>query len=214
MKGIRSFCFFTVSCLLLSPCALSAAQVILESSPIPLNNFSLEQLQQAAEAGDPDAQYALGYMHYYGQKVTQNTAQAVNWIKRASVQGQEQATRALAALGQDKQPSIVAAAETASTTSSPSNKTNATSVKLAPVGNTGKGKYTIQLLASSDKKKLDHYIKQHHLQGKATYSHNTRQGKSLYVLTYGNYPSRSQAQGALAALPAPVRSQRPWVKGI
>ena len=31
---------------------------------------SAERVQQAAEQGDPDAQYALGYMYYYGIGIT------------------------------------------------------------------------------------------------------------------------------------------------
>lgn len=55
---------------------------------------TLPQIKRAAEEGDPDAQYALGYMYYYGRGVTQDMAQAKQWIKKAANQGQQQAVQA------------------------------------------------------------------------------------------------------------------------
>lgn len=56
---------------------------------------SLKQIQQAAKNGNPDAEYALGYMYYYGQKVPQNNEAARAWIQKAAAQGQPQAMTAL-----------------------------------------------------------------------------------------------------------------------
>jgi DamX protein len=67
-----------------------------DPTEVQLDKLSPQQLEQAADAGDPDAQYALGYLYYYGNGVPQDTQKAMDWIKRASVQGQEQAIKALA----------------------------------------------------------------------------------------------------------------------
>lgn len=56
---------------------------------------SIEKIQQAAENGDPDAQYALGYMYYYGIDTVRDSETATLWIKRASDQGQPLAKKAL-----------------------------------------------------------------------------------------------------------------------
>jgi septal ring-binding cell division protein DamX len=190
--------------------ALSRGQ--LEPSQIPLENFSVEQLQQAAEAGDPDAQYALGYMHYYGKKVPQNQLLAINWMKRASVQGQEQASQALILLGQNQ---IHTQESIAETTRSKKTKNLAVAKRKEPkTTNTASTGYTIQLLNSSNKQKVENYIKQHNLQGKATYAQNKSKGKPSYTLTYGNYKTRSEAQVAAAKLPTKLRAQKPWVKSI
>lgn len=181
-------------------------------SQIPLDNFSVEQLQQAAEAGDPDAQYALGYMHYYGKRVSQNTQLAINWMKRASVQGQEQASRALSLLGQkqtqEQEPQVetVGAKNTQKLAAAKKTKEQKSTSKAQSGG------YTIQLLSSSNKQKIENYIKQNNLQGKATYAQNKNKGKLSYTLTYGNYKTRAEAQAAIAKLPEKVRSQKPWVK--
>lgn len=188
----------------------------IEPSQIPLDNFSVEQLQQAAEAGDPDAQYALGYMYYYGKKVSHNPQQAINWMKRASVQGQEQASQALTLLGQNQvktqeqepvaKTAISKTKNLASAKKSKEQKSLSTETTAASTG------YTIQLLNSSSKQKIENYIKQNNLQGKATYVQNKNNGKTSYTLTYGNYKTRTEAQAAVAKLPAKVRTQKPWVK--
>jgi TPR repeat protein len=48
-----------------------------------------------AKKGQPDAQYAIGYMFYYGQGVIENRKKAWVWINRAASAGQPDAVRAL-----------------------------------------------------------------------------------------------------------------------
>lgn len=55
---------------------------------------SLERLTAAARSGDPDAQYGLGYMYYYGIGTMRDEARARDWIKRAAAQGQPLAVKA------------------------------------------------------------------------------------------------------------------------
>lgn len=62
---------------------------------------SIERIQRAAEAGSPDAQYALGYMYYYGISTVRDQQTAVLWIKRAADQGQPLAQKALALINSD-----------------------------------------------------------------------------------------------------------------
>ncbi|MDP1603292.1 MAG: tetratricopeptide repeat protein [Legionella sp.] len=53
------------------------------------------RLKPEAEKGHPDAQYAIGYMYYYGQGVVEDKEQAWKWINRAAHKGQPQAIAAL-----------------------------------------------------------------------------------------------------------------------
>lgn len=55
---------------------------------------SIERIQSAAEAGNPDAQYALGYMYYYGIDTVKDKDTASLWIQRAAQQGQPLARKA------------------------------------------------------------------------------------------------------------------------
>lgn len=49
------------------------------------------RLKPEAEKGQPDAQYAIGFMYYYGQGVVENREQAWYWINRAASLGQPNA---------------------------------------------------------------------------------------------------------------------------
>ena len=60
------------------------------------------RLLPEAKAGQPDAQYAVGYMYYYGQGVVENRKKAWYWIERAASAGQSDAVRAFSILRQGK----------------------------------------------------------------------------------------------------------------
>lgn len=62
-------------------------------------------LKPEAVRGQPDAQYAVGYMYYYGKGVIENRKQAWFWIKRAAVAGQPDAIQAIRIL--KHQPRVV-----------------------------------------------------------------------------------------------------------
>ena len=49
---------------------------------------ALRLLQPLAEQGDRVAQYDLGIMHFAGQGVPQNVAEATNWFRKAAEQGE------------------------------------------------------------------------------------------------------------------------------
>lgn len=53
------------------------------------------RLTPEAEKGNPDAQYAVGYMYYYGQGVTEDKQKALYWINCAAKKGQPDAIEAL-----------------------------------------------------------------------------------------------------------------------
>ncbi|WED43959.1 tetratricopeptide repeat protein [Legionella cardiaca] len=61
------------------------------------------RLKPEAKKGRPDAQYAVGYMYYYGQGVVENRKKAWYWINKAAQAGQPEAVAALAILKQQPQ---------------------------------------------------------------------------------------------------------------
>lgn len=63
-------------------------------------------LKPEADRGQPDAQYAVGYMYYYGQGVTENREQAWIWIKRAAAAGQPDAIEAIKILKHPPKPNV------------------------------------------------------------------------------------------------------------
>src|SRR5207245_9980584 len=50
---------------------------------------------KASDQGEAKAQYAIGYMHYHGQGVPQNYAEALRWYRKAADQGYARAQYAL-----------------------------------------------------------------------------------------------------------------------
>ena len=70
-----------------------------------IRSFEVQNYRQAfitllpeAERGQPDAQYAVGYMYYYGQGVIENRNKAWHWINCAAKAGQQDAIAAVAIL--------------------------------------------------------------------------------------------------------------------
>ncbi len=53
------------------------------------------RLKPLANKGQPDAQYAVGYMYYYGEGVIEDRKKAYLWISRAASAGQPEALKAI-----------------------------------------------------------------------------------------------------------------------
>ena len=75
--------------------AASVSQACAQNAYLKRYDCSAEKVQAAAERGDSDAQYALGYMYYYGIGITNDTQTAEQWIRKAANQGQPLAKKAL-----------------------------------------------------------------------------------------------------------------------
>lgn len=56
------------------------------------------RLMPEAKKGNSEAQYAVGYMYYYGQGVTEDREKALKWIRLAAMANQPDAIVALKAL--------------------------------------------------------------------------------------------------------------------
>jgi TPR repeat protein len=71
-----------------------------------IRSFQVQDYRQAfirlkpeAKKGQPDAQYAVGYMYYYGQGVVENRKKAWYWITSAANAGQSDAQEAVKIFG-------------------------------------------------------------------------------------------------------------------
>jgi TPR repeat protein len=58
-------------------------------------SLAYHQLLPLAVKGNPDAQYAIGYMYYYGKGIDCNEELAENWLRKAAKKGQSQAVEML-----------------------------------------------------------------------------------------------------------------------
>ncbi len=64
-----------------------------------------------AGGGNPDAQYAVGYMYFYGQGVGINYEESLKWIRKAAEQGNKKAFKALAIVNSQRKRSEEGAGE-------------------------------------------------------------------------------------------------------
>ena len=108
IRLIKSLCVISLGCLMVSchkaPTVNQRSTPTISSAACVGNAYlqkygcSIQRTEQAAQGGDPDAQYALGYMYYYGIGTVRDKQTATLWIKRAARQGQPLALKAEALL--------------------------------------------------------------------------------------------------------------------
>lgn len=73
-------------------------------------------------------------------------------------------------------------------------------------------KFALQLAAISTLPVLEAFIKEHGIETSATYFKVFRNGKPGYLVVYGQYNSRTQANKAIAELPNNLKLLKPWAK--
>jgi hypothetical protein len=72
--------------------------------------------------------------------------------------------------------------------------------------------YTLKLMSCIHKSTIDDFVSKHHLKNKTNYFVvNKINGKDWYVLTYGNYVSKAEADKALKTLPSYMKVLKPSV---
>jgi DamX protein len=76
------------------------------------------------------------------------------------------------------------------------------------------GHFTIQILALSDLQSLRRYGREQGLDMDLAWFRTVRDGRDWYVLVAGSYPDAETARVAIAGLPEPVRSNKPWVRSF
>lgn len=72
--------------------------------------------------------------------------------------------------------------------------------------------YTLQLLSMQQEGKIKDFIRQNRLEGKAHYYRSRARGKDWFVLVYGNYANRLDAQLNLSKLPINLQRLNPKVR--
>lgn len=93
VNKIVTISLFALSMIAISNHAFSAVSSTGTTSGAAM---SFDQIKSAAQNGDADAQYALGYMYYYGKSgAPKDPNAAKNWIGKAAAQKQPQAMKAL-----------------------------------------------------------------------------------------------------------------------
>lgn len=198
---------------------------------------SLDRVETAAESNDSDAEYALGYMYFYGIGTVKDKETAIVWIKRAAEQGQPLAITAMQSIRRTQYPKMgqahlpktsknayqeAIAPKNIPPSINPHQVAHSKVTSTPPVVVAKKPSlhhlkalnhhYTLQLMASHDLAIVKGFIKAHQLGKQAGFYQTRFQGNPWYVLIYGDYQSSNAAHNALGHLPASVKAMHPWVK--
>lgn len=71
---------------------------------------------------------------------------------------------------------------------------------------------TLQLIGSSDRAAITHYLREHALEKEGAYYITSRAGRPWYVVVYGNYGDLNEARAALGRLSPVLRGASPWIR--
>ena len=97
MKSLKRWGIVLVASVLLQACLGVNARYHAGIESFKKQNFrdAFIRLLPVAKKGNPEAQYAVGYMYYYGQGVVPDKRKAFFWIRKAAHLGQPDAVDAL-----------------------------------------------------------------------------------------------------------------------
>jgi septal ring-binding cell division protein DamX len=188
------------------------------------------QVQAPANAGNAEAEYALGYMYFYGKGTDVNQELGKKWIARSAAQGNDTALKAYQMILSQEQTganmvnsptSTAIPAPTTPTVSTPAPVTAPATTKSIvatiqytsaeqEILHTPKNHYAIQLAAQPSASAAQLFINSHHLSGKGKYFRRTTKGHTDYVVIMGNYPTHTAASATIKTLPASLQHTHPW----
>jgi septal ring-binding cell division protein DamX len=193
-------------------------------------NCSLENVEQAAQLNEPDAEYALGYMYYNGIGTVKDTQTAIVWISRAAEQGQPLAISALKTIrhaqfptmGQvtvasDKPVPQTTPLQAPSKSKQTSHATVVTSKPMIPMSkiqSMPSNHFTAQLFASPHLQTVHQLAESlpHHVP--MTIASIEKQGVTWYLLLAGDFVTHQDAAAYVATLPASVKNAGPWIRSF
>ena len=93
-------------CVLLQACASDFQSRQIEEGKASYNrgNFkdAFRELLPLAARGNPHAEYAVGYMYYYGYGPAQDSESGIFWMQKSADQNYEPAVRALKLINQNR----------------------------------------------------------------------------------------------------------------
>lgn len=194
-----------------------------------------QQLLVPAAKGNSDAEYALGFLYYYGKGTPTNHTLGKQWILKAARDGNEQAVQAYQMIISREQGIMPVVANPVPKTYHPRvfKKSHAKALKhvkstrkqhrmvntkLTTAENlllaTRHTDFTLQVFAATSPAYAKEFIQKHKLDKHARYFHRRLNGKNFYAVVYGTYRSHASAEKAIAKLPENVRQVNPWVRTL
>lgn len=194
---------------------------------------AFHQLLPLAVKGNPEAQYAVGYMYYYGYGVAQDTECGLFWINLSASQHYLPAIQALNLVNHKDDlyrpkakksvkhqyskhqlvESLPNTAEVKPELAKQEKDNDDVILSLnSPENITPKEKYTLQVFGSHDLDTVKELQARLNLKDSTAFGRTQYKGRDWYVLTYGRYPAIYQAKLAQDELPKGLKSLKPWVR--
>lgn len=185
---------------------------------------AFHKLLPAAAAGNARAQYAVGYMYYYGYGVHEDTESGLFWMQKSAEQHYPPAVKALNIIEMCHGPSSyspIYKPVSQPTIQEPIQKVTTIERQEVPVRKTMPTEkliradgYGLQLMGSyelADVKKAQTKLG---VQSKSVIWHAENKGKDWYVLIYKHYATVADAEVAKKELPPELHALGPWVRGL
>ncbi len=197
---------------------------------------AFRQLLPLAVDGKAEAQYAVGYMYYYGYGVSEDTESGLFWIKKSADQNYLPAVRALELIHHptaasqsiipSRQPSHYETRQEEIIRHEPSEEVllNPPKAKVSfmeqkkeesPVpASPAPRKYALQLYGSFHLDAVKELQSQLRLKRSGHIYQTSHQGKDWYVLTFGNFGTSHEASATQHNLPSELKNMHPWVRNV
>lgn len=205
---------------------------------------AFHQLLPLAVKGKPEAQYAVGYMYYYGFGVPEDMDSGIFWMEKAAEQSYGPAIEALELIhrhdesrkihhyhqenhGGELQTAPDRRRQYVPIMSALTPKKNeplveankpmtrvAQTQEITPAQIQAARNYTLQLYGSFHLAAVKDLQMQLRLKNTGHVYHTTHQGKDWYVLTFGNFNTAHEASATQHNLPESLRQMHPWVRKV
>ncbi|HSW92857.1 MAG TPA: SPOR domain-containing protein [Gammaproteobacteria bacterium] len=231
----RCLSLILLTCLVLAACAgprmaqdLQGGKASFESGDY---KEAFHRLLPLAVNGNAEAQYAVGYMYYYGYGVSEDTESGIFWMTKAAEQHYPPAIRALQLLCHPtaESQSVIPARQKSPYEAyrervlrqqavpivieqpppPPPEKLSYTQQKIDPAR-----QYALQLYGSYHLDAVKNLQMQLQLKHTGHIYQTTHNGKNWYVLTFGHFASAREASATGKNLPADLKGMHPWVRDV
>ncbi len=208
--------------------------------------FLAHEYVQAAQLFEPlaikghsQAQYALGYLYYYGLGISQNSEVGEKWIKSAAREGHQRAIKALELISKERvteketietEQTPISTAEFAVEAITPpatGTSKDLSTQALIPKSNTEveteadswisvqpPNNYTVQLTSLKSEAAAKNFLSNNPLDLTTKLLPYSVQGETRYGIIYGSFPTYAEAKEALNNLPDNLLKSSPWIRNF
>src|SRR5579872_2094784 len=200
---------------------------------------AFHQLLPIAAQGKPDAQYAVGYMYYYGYGVSEDSESGIFWMTKSAEQNYPPAIKALQLIhqrppeaesfvpvesrrGEQRQSVLlqkIREQHESSYVVTPKKMSYVEPEKKPPEPIVEekqelKREYALQLYGSYHLDSVKDLQSQLRLKNTGHIYQTTHEGKDWYVLTFGNFVTAHEASATQKNLPDELKKMHPWVRYV